>query len=99
MDPVGIGWVALGKLDRPRQGADTAVAAAVHQATDPADGMPQRDAWRENIRKFPERQLFESDIERVSERGADEAAVKYQSAAAEVEDLPEWFARESFAPV
>src|SRR5437762_7771097 len=99
MNPVGMGFVAVRKLDRPGQIAGAAVAATVHQAADPAQGVSERDAGREDIGDFPERKVFEPDVKEASDRGADESAVKNQSAAADIENLPERFGGKILAPI
>src|SRR6266404_3949792 len=80
MNPVGMGFMAVRKLDRPGQIAGAAVAATVHQAADPAQGVSERDAGREDIGDFPERKVFEPDVKEASDRGADESTVKNQYA-------------------
>src|SRR2546425_12029023 len=61
--------------------------------------MTQSDAGREDVGDFPERLLFEPNVRVGSEGRADRAAVKNQSAAADVENLPERLDGEVFAPI
>src|SRR5438094_526830 len=84
---------------RRRQIAHAAKAAAVHQATDAAKGVTQRNAGREDVGDFPERQCFETNVKDAGKRRAHQPAVEDQSAAADIQDLPERVAGEVFAPV
>ena len=86
-------------MNGPRQIAFAAVTAAIHQATDAAEGVSERDARREGVGDFPKRQFFETDVQDAGERRADESAVKDESAVANVEHLPKRFAGEVFTPV
>src|SRR5712671_5415339 len=99
MNPVWIGRVAFGELDRPGQRADAAVTAAVHQATDPAKGAAEGDTGREDIGHFPKRQMLEPHVEDAGDRRADESAVKNQPAVADIEYLPKRFAGKILAPI
>ena len=81
---IRMGFVAVRKLNRPGQTADAAVAASVHQATDPTKGVPERDAGREDVGHFPERKLLAPDIKDAGDRGADESAVKNHSAGSDI---------------
>src|SRR5439155_8546898 len=86
----GLVW----KPNRPRQIAHAAKAAAVHQATDAAKGVTQRNAGREDVGDFPERQCFETNVKDAGKRRAHQPAVEDQSAAADIEHLPERVAGE-----
>jgi len=61
--------------------------------------MAQRDAGSEDVGDLPQRQLFELDVQDAGDRRADQSAVKNQSAAADVENLPERLVGKVFAPI
>src|SRR6266540_5617140 len=99
MNTRAVSWVVLREVNRPGKFAGASVATAVHQTADAAEGMAQRDARREDVGDFPERQIFVANVQNAGERRANQSAIKNQSAAADIENLPEWFAGEVFAPV
>src|SRR5438034_11643784 len=99
MNARAVSWVVVGEVNRPGKIAGASVATAVHQTADAAKGMAQRDARREDVGDFPERQLFVVDVKDAGERRPDQAAVKDQSASAEVKNLPERSAGEVLAPI
>src|SRR5207244_4405914 len=67
-------WSALScgrKGDPPRQIARAPVAATIEQTTDSAKRMAECNAWGQNVRAFPKRQLAAQRIEDISQRSAD----------------------------
>src|SRR6185312_6597346 len=91
--------VAFGIGDGPRQGALAPVTAAVQEASDAAEHVTERNAWREHVGEFPEPDMFYARIQYRGERSTDQAAVKNQTAFPHGENLPEWVPGEFFVAI
>src|SRR5262245_10201082 len=99
MNPRAVSGMVLGEVNRPGKIAGASVTTAVHQTAHPAKGMAQRDAGREDVGDFPEGKLFEANVKDAGKRRADQAAVKDQAAAADIENLPQRLVGEVLAPI
>src|SRR5262249_24951511 len=81
-------WVGNGQASRA---GDVAVAAAVEQAADAADGQAQGNRRREHVGDLPRRQVVLLDDEAIpeqeTEHAAQEGTVEDQAALPEVEEL------------
>src|SRR5436190_5079027 len=99
MNTGAMSGVIVRKVNRPGKIGGAPIATAVHQTADAAEGMAQRDAGREDVGDFPKRQFFDADIEDAGERRADQSTIITQSAAADVEHLPERLPGKVLAPI
>ena len=77
----------IGERDGPRHRRRPAVAAAGHEASDPPDHVPQRDARGEHVARRPERQFVPPDVPEGHERRRDEAAVEHAARARKHENF------------
>lgn len=87
------------KLDGPGEIGHPAIATAVHQTTDPAEGMAQSDAWSQRVGHFPDRLLLNAEIDIGCYDRPDQSAIEDQTAAAKVENVPPRLSREILLPI
>ena len=86
-------------MDRPRQITHASIATAIQQAADAAKHIAQRNAWRHDVRQFPQRKILDSRVENAGQGRAGEPPVKDQSAMLDHENFGNRLVGELLAPI
>jgi len=81
MNRVGMGGVALGKLDGPWQAAKFSITTSGHQAADPTNGMTEGETGRESVEGGPKGHLVFASENPDGNGGANERAVEHYAGA------------------